>query len=126
VLLAVVVQALDGDERRLVHNGVPAARDIVQFVPLSKLLGQHQHGGHGPPAGAGTAFSQQLATQLLAELPQQVGHHKRVGPGCLSAPTMSCLTWAASGLATSATGCALRLGVPAGCLVSPLALCAST
>jgi hypothetical protein len=104
---AAVVQALDGDERRLVHNGVPAARDIVQFVPLSKLLGQHQHGGHGPPAGGVTAFSQQLATQLLAELPQQVGHHNPVGPGCLSAPSVTALMRAASGLAPSATGCVL-------------------
>lgn len=56
------MEALDADTVPLQANGVSAARDIVQFVPLNKFLS-----GRADP-GVARAH---LAREVLAEVPRQ-------------------------------------------------------
>lgn len=69
------MEMLDGDDVRLSSQGRSAARDIVQFVPFRKFQG-------------GLA-STTLATEVLAEIPQQVlayMNHRDVKPGARAGP----------------------------------------
>ncbi|KAK4304696.1 hypothetical protein Pmani_023368 [Petrolisthes manimaculis] len=78
------MEQLDGDEKRLSHNGVYAERDIVQFVELRRHLGTRS---------ANTSYSQMmLAKDVLAEIPQQLvawmrrhGHQPKA-PGTVQGP----------------------------------------
>jgi len=58
------MEFLDGDKRVLQHNGMPAARDIVQFVALRDILGKFG----GDPIATRAA----LGRQVLSEVPRQL------------------------------------------------------
>lgn len=51
------IQTLDADKKALCSNGMVAARDIVQFVPMNKFKGKHHS---------------RLAAEVLAEVPEQL------------------------------------------------------
>ncbi|XP_018013804.1 copine-8 isoform X2 [Hyalella azteca] len=66
------MEQLDGDDRRLSHNGQYAVRDIVQFVELRRFL--------SGPAGGGPASSEvraAMAAAVLHELPAQLCDYLR-------------------------------------------------
>ncbi|XP_076806884.1 copine-8-like [Clavelina lepadiformis] len=65
------MEELDGDEVRVSYRGMPAERDIVQFVPFRDYISQH----------GGQVMSQaRLAKDVLAEVPDQLlGYMKSRG-----------------------------------------------
>ncbi|CAG0885995.1 unnamed protein product [Darwinula stevensoni] len=59
------MERLDADDRGLVANGVPAQRDIVQFVALNKYIDQRMNRAQSYNQSA-------LARDVLAEVPNQL------------------------------------------------------
>ena len=62
------MRALDNDKKLLTAGGVNATRDIVQFVRLYKYVNHEQ----------GTYKKQDLAEEVLKELPRQITKWKKL------------------------------------------------